>query len=103
MISCKRATELISKSCEEPLTALEKASLAVHLFVCEFCEQFRKQLTTIRTTLNKGSTSAPGETLEGPPTPSCDYSTERAERIKAALRRSLSEESEHGRSPNEKE
>lgn len=48
MITCKRATELISKAEEEPLTKTEELSLRLHLFLCEFCEQFRKQLQVLR-------------------------------------------------------
>ena len=48
MISCRKATELISKSMDEPLGALEKLSLNIHLFVCECCDQFRKQLKLLR-------------------------------------------------------
>lgn len=44
MISCKKASELISKSMDEPLSVPEQITLKMHLFLCEFCEQFRKQL-----------------------------------------------------------
>ena len=47
MISCKRASELISKQMDEPLSLQEAVSLKMHLFLCEFCEQFRKQLELI--------------------------------------------------------
>ncbi len=48
MISCKRAAELISKEADEPLSLREQFQLRIHLFVCEFCEQFRRNLGTIR-------------------------------------------------------
>ena len=47
MISCKRATELISKKMDEPLSFSEGAALAIHLFICEFCEKFKQQVDII--------------------------------------------------------
>ena len=54
MISCKRATELMSKSMEDSLTLTEEISLRIHNFICEYCEQFKKQLVTIRKVLHHG-------------------------------------------------
>lgn len=54
MISCKKATELISKSMEEPLSTQEELALKVHLFVCEWCEQFRKQMKVVSKVLKSG-------------------------------------------------
>lgn len=51
MITCKKATELISKSMDEPLSLKEELALKIHLFVCEFCERFKHQLSTIRIAL----------------------------------------------------
>jgi hypothetical protein len=48
MITCKRASELISRSIDEELSMMEKISLCVHLFICNFCRQFSKQLKLIR-------------------------------------------------------
>ncbi len=52
MISCKRATELISKSMEQPLSVKENLALKVHLFICEFCEQFLKQVELLRKSMH---------------------------------------------------
>lgn len=52
MISCKHATELISKQMEERLSLREEVSLKIHLFVCEFCEKFRQQSEFIRKALS---------------------------------------------------
>ena len=54
MISCKKVTELISKSMDEPLSSQEQLALKVHLFVCEWCEQFRKQMKVVGTVLKGG-------------------------------------------------
>ncbi|MFN8390825.1 MAG: zf-HC2 domain-containing protein [Bdellovibrionota bacterium] len=48
MITCKRATELLSRSADEPLSLREQLMLKLHLFICECCEQFRKQLDLLR-------------------------------------------------------
>lgn len=48
MISCKKAVELLSKQMDEPLSDDEKKSLAIHMHICEFCEQFRKHALLVR-------------------------------------------------------
>lgn len=48
MISCKRATQLISKQMDEPLSLSEDLSLKLHLFICECCEKFRQQSKFVR-------------------------------------------------------
>ncbi len=62
MITCKHATELISKSMEEELSVRERFSLRLHLFICEFCEQFRKQIEVPRRAV-KREDSVCGEKL----------------------------------------
>ena len=48
MISCKKATELISRSLEESLSIKEELLLKMHLFLCETCDLFRKQTALLR-------------------------------------------------------
>lgn len=48
MISCKKATELVSKSMDEKLSLKEEFELKLHLFICEFCEAFKNQVNLIR-------------------------------------------------------
>ena len=48
MISCRKATELISRSLEEPLALKDELLLRVHLFLCETCDLFRKQTALLR-------------------------------------------------------
>lgn len=43
MISCKKASFLISKSEERKLTLGERMHLAMHLSMCKFCKAFEKQ------------------------------------------------------------
>ena len=48
MISCKIATELISKSLDESLSFAEELKLKMHLFLCETCHLFSKQSWVLR-------------------------------------------------------
>lgn len=41
MLSCFKATQLISLSHERPLLFKEKASLRMHLTICSMCRNFR--------------------------------------------------------------
>lgn len=66
MISCKRATELISKQMEEKLTLKEDLSLKLHLFICEFCEKFSQQIKMIREALTKGEVHTEEEKIPVP-------------------------------------
>ena len=47
MISCRKATEIISKAQDEALTSTEKITLLIHLSVCWCCRAFQKQLQAI--------------------------------------------------------
>lgn len=65
MISCKKATELMSKAMDEELSMAESAQLKIHLFICEFCQQFKMQLEQLRKALRR--MHAEGETQEHTP------------------------------------
>ena len=41
MLSCFKATQLISLSNERPLAFKEKATLRMHLLICSMCRNFR--------------------------------------------------------------
>ena len=43
LISCRQATEFISKNEEKKLTLSERIQLLIHLIICEFCKLFYKQ------------------------------------------------------------
>lgn len=81
MISCKHATELISKAMEEPLTFKEKCLLEIHLFICEFCEQFKTQITVLR----KALSGSKDEVTEDDQSVKLPQSTK--EKIKAEIRK----------------
>lgn len=48
MISCKRATELASKSMDQRLTLVERLSLTFHNIICYLCRDFLRQLKCLR-------------------------------------------------------
>ncbi len=53
MISSRKATELISKKMDEPLSGWETFSLKVHLLVCWCCNRFKKQIDIINNQLKE--------------------------------------------------
>jgi hypothetical protein len=63
MISCKKATELISRSQDEELSPQEALSLKIHLFICECCAQFQKHTGILRQVLRRPHKSG-GEPLD---------------------------------------
>ncbi|MBM7457001.1 hypothetical protein HNR62_002903 [Oceanisphaera litoralis] len=48
MLSCHKATQLMSESQERPLGTVEKLSLALHTMMCKACRNFERQLPVIR-------------------------------------------------------
>ncbi|GHA10077.1 anti-sigma factor family protein [Oceanisphaera arctica] len=48
MLSCHKATRLMSESQERPLSTGEKLSLALHTMMCKGCRNFERQLPVIR-------------------------------------------------------
>jgi hypothetical protein len=53
MLTCKQASKLISQSLDHPLTWSEKMRLRLHLFICDPCRHFRRQLNLLRTLLHR--------------------------------------------------
>lgn len=48
MLNCKEVTELCSREMERPLGLTDKASLRMHLMMCDGCSNFRQQMKTLR-------------------------------------------------------
>ena len=48
MLNCKDATELASNALEHKPTITQRISLQLHLFVCNRCRRYVKQLTFIQ-------------------------------------------------------
>lgn len=47
-LSCREASRLISLRMDRPLSPLEQARLAVHLWLCNNCRNFSDQLVQLR-------------------------------------------------------
>ena len=54
MISCKRATELVSKAQDAKLSTHEKLILRFHMNLCVFCRNFREHLKLLRKAARSG-------------------------------------------------
>jgi hypothetical protein len=52
---------------EEPLSLKDELALRLHLFICEFCEQFQRQIKVIRQALNQLTGPAPLDGEENGP------------------------------------
>lgn len=48
MLSCQRATELLSQAQEEPLSWSTRLSLRFHVSMCSGCRQFGRQMIDLR-------------------------------------------------------
>lgn len=53
ILSCRRATRLVSDSMDTALSVPERLELRVHLLMCKFCSRFEKQLQSIRHTVRR--------------------------------------------------
>ena len=54
MISCKRASELNSKSMDEELGLYERTALRFHNAICLTCRNFLSQLKILRSAIRSG-------------------------------------------------
>lgn len=52
-MSCRRMTELISKSLDEPLSFGERLALGLHTFTCRACRRYREQMEKMRTVIRR--------------------------------------------------
>jgi len=53
MLTCKEATQLISKSLDRQLTRRERFAVCLHLMMCKYCKRFSQQLLVMRAALNR--------------------------------------------------
>ena len=53
MIPCEKATRLISKQLDEPLSIMEKIQLYSHTIMCWCCQRFQKQVIEIKKALRE--------------------------------------------------
>jgi len=82
MLSCKDATQLISRSMDTSLPIVARIRLRLHLRICAWCARYKQQLLVIRDTLRRADAAGDrpeeraGETL----------SEDARERIRKSLR-----------------
>jgi predicted anti-sigma-YlaC factor YlaD len=48
MVSCRKATQLLSQQMDDPLSAWEKIQLYSHLLVCWCCRRFQRHMLILR-------------------------------------------------------
>jgi hypothetical protein len=53
IISCKDASRLVSQREEGPLSAWQRLVLRLHLSVCAACTRFEKQISFLRTAMQR--------------------------------------------------
>lgn len=53
MLNCKQASKLVSQSLDRPLSWSERLQLKLHLFMCNPCRQFKRQLQMLRTAMQR--------------------------------------------------
>jgi hypothetical protein len=80
-LTCKRATQLISASLERKLPLRQRIRLWLHLFVCQACLHFQRQLMLLKRAIRLCLRQI--EDKE----PSAHLSAEARERIRRALDR----------------
>jgi hypothetical protein len=78
MLTCRQASELVSRSMDLPLPLGQRAALYLHLMLCSLCRRSRAQLLLLRRIVRG---YAAMDTPAGPP-----LSAEARERIRRALR-----------------
>lgn len=78
MLTCKQASHLVSERHDRKLNWRERAALRIHLWICDNCKRFERQLHFIQHALRKGQQE--GHLPVDKPLP-----PESAERIRKAL------------------
>ena len=48
MLSCQRATELMSQEQDRPLSLAERFGLRLHVLICTGCNNYRRQMAVLR-------------------------------------------------------
>lgn len=65
-MSCRKMTQLISKSMDEPLSFRERFMLRLHTITCGACRRYRSQLESMRNAIQRmtpDQTGEPGQSL----------------------------------------
>ena len=53
VLSCKRATRLVSRAADERLPAWQRALLRLHLSACAACAGFERQMAFLRAAMRR--------------------------------------------------
>lgn len=53
MLTCKQASQLISQSLDRPLSLSSRVKLRFHLFICDACTRFNRQLGQLRMAVHR--------------------------------------------------
>lgn len=53
MLTCKQASQIISQSLDNPLSWSDRMKLKFHLFICDACTHFNKQLRLIKNAIQR--------------------------------------------------
>ena len=88
MISCDKATFLITKAQEGEISFIEKIDLELHLMACKFCKLFRKQSSFLSDNVEHLG-KHPNESL-----PNSKLTDARKAAIQQALQEELNKDSE---------
>ena len=53
MIDCREASRLISQNADRPLPLARRIQLRLHLFICDACSNFSRQVAQLRRAVNR--------------------------------------------------
>jgi predicted anti-sigma-YlaC factor YlaD len=80
VLSCKETSHLVSQALDRRLTWRERLAVRLHLFVCDACRRFERQVAVLRAVARRYATLEPETTAE------LQLSAEAHARIARALR-----------------
>lgn len=66
MLNCKEVTEMCSEEMERVLRLQERMSLRMHLLMCSGCNNFRRQMHTMRSAMQHYANGAAVSTSDEP-------------------------------------
>lgn len=53
MLTCKQASQIISRSLDTPLSWSDRMKLKFHLFICDACNRFNQQLRLLNSSVKR--------------------------------------------------
>lgn len=79
MLTCKGATRLVSEGQERPLGFRERWALRLHLWLCDNCRRFERQIRLLRRAMQRLARRSESESQ------ATELSPEARERIRTAI------------------